>query len=49
MPSIPAGHAKYYIPLLLVLGTLALKGFGEDTGTLPYDLFILAVLIAYCA
>lgn len=21
----------------------------EDTGTLPYDLFILAVLIAYCA
>ncbi|MGN7416552.1 lysostaphin resistance A-like protein [Paenibacillus sp. SAF-068] len=27
--SIPAGHAKYYIPLLLVLGTLALKGFGE--------------------
>lgn len=26
---IPAGHAKYYIPLLLVLGTISLKGFGE--------------------
>lgn len=29
--TIPASHAKYYIPLLLVLGTLALKGFTELT------------------
>ena len=29
--TIPVQHAKYYIPLLLVLGTIALKGFAELT------------------
>lgn len=45
--SIPAGHAKYYIPLLLVLGTLALKGFEElSLSRLAFFIFF-TLLVAF--
>ncbi|WP_458124971.1 CPBP family intramembrane glutamic endopeptidase [Paenibacillus sp. Z3-2] len=45
--SIPAGHAKYYIPLLLVLGTIALKGFGELTLSKVAFFVFFTLLVAF--
>jgi len=45
--TIPASHAKYYIPLLLVLGTLALKGFTELTLSKVAFFIFFTLLVAF--
>jgi len=45
--NIPAVHAKYYIPLLLVLGTLSLKGFGEINLSKAVFFIFFTLLVAF--
>lgn len=45
--TIPASHAKYYIPLLLVLGTLALKGFTELAFSKVAFFIFFTLLVAF--
>ncbi|WP_405154815.1 CPBP family intramembrane glutamic endopeptidase [Paenibacillus sp. FSL K6-0108] len=47
LAAIPASHAKYYIPLLLVLGTLALKGFTELTVSKVAFFIMFTLLVAF--
>ncbi|MFS0874267.1 CPBP family intramembrane glutamic endopeptidase [Paenibacillus xylanilyticus] len=45
--TIPVQHARYYIPLLLVLGTIALKGFTELTLTKVIFFVFFTLLVAF--
>ncbi|NUU74574.1 CPBP family intramembrane glutamic endopeptidase [Paenibacillus xylanilyticus] len=45
--TIPVLHVKYYIPLLLVLGTIALKGFTELTLTKVIFFVFFTLLVAF--
>jgi hypothetical protein len=45
--TIPVRHAKYYIPLLLVLGTLTLKGFTELTLSKVAFFIFFTLLVAF--
>ncbi|QOS82211.1 CPBP family intramembrane metalloprotease [Paenibacillus sp. JNUCC31] len=45
--AISASHAKYYIPLLLVLGTLVLKGFTELTPSKVTFFICFTLLVAF--
>lgn len=45
--TIPVHHAKYYIPLLLVLGTIALKGFAELTLAKVTFFIFFTLLVAF--
>ncbi|MDQ0174064.1 CPBP family intramembrane glutamic endopeptidase [Paenibacillus tundrae] len=45
--TIPAEQTKYYIPLILVLGTIALKGFGELTLSKVIFFIFFTLLVAF--
>lgn len=45
--NIPLSHVKYYIPLLLVLGTLSLKGFGEVNLSKAVFFIFFTLLVAF--
>lgn len=45
--TIPVQHAKYYIPLILVLGTIALKGFAELTLAKVTFFIFFTLLVAF--